>query len=354
MLALVAAVEVVIGGLRHDLASPLAEDWRITAMAASEKAPGCDVLCFGDSLVKYGVLPRVIRAKSGLKSYNLATSGGTMPSAFFLLRQALDAGARPRAVVADFAALMLDDPDPPAMQDYAELATYRDCLDLAWASKSGGFLAGATLSKLLPSYQWRFEVRNSIRAAFEGRSLSNRAALATYRARWARESGAHPMPPGRVRYPTEATLIDGVSPETWTCEPRNRRYLERFLELAASHQITVYWLIPPLCPEAHARREARGSDRLYGEFVRGIVAKHPNVVVCDARPSGYDNSVHTDHLHLDRRGAAVLSADLASVLADRRGGAEPGPAWVEMPDFAGRTIENPPSSVAQSRASRSH
>ena len=130
MVALLVGVETIISGYRVDLAPTWAEDWRFSAWAAERQAPGSDILCFGDSLVKYGVLPRVIEAKSGLKGYNLATSGGTMPSAYFLLERALAAGARPRAVVADFATLMLQDDGPLAIQNYAELASLADCVDL--------------------------------------------------------------------------------------------------------------------------------------------------------------------------------------------------------------------------------
>ena len=99
MIALIAAVEGSLAAHRIDFATPWTEDWRFSAWAAREKSPGCDVLCFGDSLVKYGVMPRVIEARTGLKSYNLATSGGTMPTAFFLFRQALDAGVVDELVV---------------------------------------------------------------------------------------------------------------------------------------------------------------------------------------------------------------------------------------------------------------
>src|SRR5947199_7563 len=89
-----------------------------------------------------------------------ATTGGRRPASFFLLRRALDAGARPRAIVADFAALMLkDDDNPPKPLNYPELATLRDCLDLAWASRDASFFGSLALGKLLPSYRWRFEIR---------------------------------------------------------------------------------------------------------------------------------------------------------------------------------------------------
>ena len=80
-----------------------------------------------------------------------------------------------------------------------------------------------------------------------------------------------------------------------------------------------------------------------------MIARHPNVVVLDARRSGYDDSVHFDHIHLDRRGAAVLSLDVAAVLVDRPGRGDGGSGWIEMPAFAGRVVDDSPAALARSR-----
>ena len=72
-------------------------------------------------------------------------------------------------------------------------------------------------------------------------------------------------------------------------------------------------------------------------------------MVLDSRASGYDDSVYIDHLHLDRRGAAVLSGDVASILADRSVPGGSGVGWVDLPSFAGRTVNEPTSAVARSR-----
>ena len=336
MLALVAAIEAAVGAHRADLAPPWAEDWRFAAWAADRQAPGADVLCFGDSLVKYGVLPRAIEARTGLKAYNLATSGGTMPSAYFLLKRALAAGAQPRAVVVDFAALMLRDGDPLTLRNYPELATLADCAELARTDGDADFLAAAAVAKVVPSYAWRFELRGAIRAGFAGQSASHRAEGTAYRQRWETHRGAQPTPPGRVWHPSEDYLIDGVSPESWAIEPRNDAYLDRFVALAAEHQIPVYWLIPPLCPAAHARRAVRGADAAYDRLVRAKLAKFANLVVLDARPAGYDDSVHIDHIHLDRVGARVLSGDIGAALAARLGSTGAPGEWVVLPPVAGR------------------
>jgi hypothetical protein len=352
MLVLIVAVEAIITGRRADLVSALLEDWRVAALAAETKSKGRDVLCFGDSLVKYGVLPKVIEARSGLRAYNLATSGGTAPSAYFLLRRALDSGARPKAVVVDFNALMLPRDDPPNLLNYPELGSVRDCLDLGFTSGDPGFAGALALSKLLPSYCWRFEIRRSVLASLDGRSVSQRESLRFFRDFWANEAGAHPSPSGRKRHPQEDTMIDGVSPATWAFEPTDRAYIDRFLALAEARGIAVYWLMPPMAPEVHVRRGHRGTDALYDRFARSIAAKYPNAVIVDARNSGYDDSVHIDHLHLDRRGASVLSDDLAAVLVDRPVARAPGElAWVALPALAGRTGAEPASAVARSRAS---
>ncbi len=348
MLALVVAIESAVAGRRLDLVNPAAEDWRSAARAAEYRSRDRDVLCFGDSLVKYGVLPRVIEAKAGLRSYNLATAGGTMPSAYFLLRRAFDSGARPKAIVADFAALMLADPDPPALANYAELATLGDCLDLAWNARDAGFFGSLAVAKLLPSSRWRFELRGSLLAALGGRSASPRPTTENLQKLWADQLGAQPMPTMPPRPPTAGVLVDGCSPLDWSIEPRNRRYLDRFLALAEAREVPVFWLIPPLGPEVHARRAIRGSDDAYARFARDRAARHRSVVVVDARHSGYDDSVHIDHMHLDRRGAKILTADLAALLADRLGAGAGQPAWVDLPPFAGRTGDEPARSIATS------
>ena len=52
-----------ISARRLDFTTVWADDWRCAARAATRQAKGRDVLCLGDSLVKFGVLPKVIEAR---------------------------------------------------------------------------------------------------------------------------------------------------------------------------------------------------------------------------------------------------------------------------------------------------
>jgi hypothetical protein len=347
MLALVLLVESFIGSRRLDFTTVWADDWRRSAEAAIRRVQKRDVLCFGDSLVKFAVLPKQIEAKTGLRSYNLALNAGTMPSAYFLLRQTLGAGSKPKAIVADFCTLMQPDRPLNSIRMYPDLATTRDCFELAWIARDPDFLASTLLGKLFPSYKCRFEIQQSIQGALGGLRASPWPSQATIWETWKHQDGAQPMPSDGSGGSLNPQMVADLSPVGWKCDAINAIYAEKFLELAASKQIPVFWLIPPLNPAVHALRAVQGSDEAFTRFVKTVLAQHPDVVVLDARRSGYERTVYVDTLHLDSEGARVLSTDLAKLLLDRLASKGEGPRWVDLPPFDRRKAE-----VAAGAASR--
>lgn len=350
MLALVAATEGIITARNLDFVAVWSDDWRRAADVASTGLRGRDVLFFGDSLVKYGVLPKVIEARTGLRSYNLAVNAGTMPSTYFLLRRALDSGARPKAVVADFHALMKPEDPHWRSRAYSDLATVRDCFDLAWTSRDPDVAARTLLGKILASYKCRHEIRDSILGAFQGRRTSAWPAEAVVWKTWDAQDGAQPMPMMPWGFAYDPSLHASLLLDRWECDPFHAAYIEKFLSLAESRKIPVFWLIPPLSPQVHVSRRPIGTDEAYTRLVRAAMGRHPNVEILDARDSGYDDSVHVDVIHLEHRGAKVLSADLGAILADRVRGHRPPPAdrWVALPAFSSRSGDEPVRDLARS------
>jgi hypothetical protein len=336
MLAMVLIVELTIAVRRLDFTTLWADDWRCSAEAASLRSKDYDVLCFGDSLVKFSVLPKEIEAKTGLRSFNLAVNAGTMPSAYFMLRRAVESGAKPKAIVADFCPLMIPEKHKEEIRLYSELPA-SDCLDLAWTARDSGFLSAVLLGKLLPSYKCRFEIRESVKAALDGRRASPWPRQSAIWARWTNEAGAQPMPPAPCDPIPDPGLVSILSPDHWECDPINAAYLERFLALAAEQEVPVFWLILPLNPAIEARRAQVKADEAYNRFVRDAIDRHPEVVVLDVRHSGYNGSVYVDALHLDERAAKVLTGDLAALVSDRLQRPNPAPRWVEMPALGGRS-----------------
>jgi hypothetical protein len=57
--------------------------------SAQRVAPKCEILFFGDSLVKMGVAAQVVESQLGRRTINLALTGAQPPASYFLFRRAL-------------------------------------------------------------------------------------------------------------------------------------------------------------------------------------------------------------------------------------------------------------------------
>ena len=95
--------------------------------------------------VKFGLNHRVIEARTGRKAANLAVVGGSAASSYFLLRCALDAGARPRTIVVDFCKdLLLYEPSSTkTVFPWYTFVDLRESVALCWASRDTDLFAGS-------------------------------------------------------------------------------------------------------------------------------------------------------------------------------------------------------------------
>jgi hypothetical protein len=91
-IALVALVE------RHvardpDYASKVAASWRFKDRHVASRARQRDILCFGDSHLQFGVLPKILAERTGRRAYSFAIHRGPAPANYFsALILARDAG----------------------------------------------------------------------------------------------------------------------------------------------------------------------------------------------------------------------------------------------------------------------
>src|SRR6185437_535102 len=85
MAAIVVAVESFVAADRARFTEASALAWPLGVEATRGEAVGARVLCFGDSLVKSGIVPEVIEARLGEPAYNLALPASTAPAHYFLL-----------------------------------------------------------------------------------------------------------------------------------------------------------------------------------------------------------------------------------------------------------------------------
>ena len=316
------------------------------AEAAGAKAKGADVLFAGDSLVKHGLFPAVVSRSTGRPAYNLAVAAGPSPITYVILRRALDAGARPSAVVFDLKPSLLVGGPKYSLRAFQQVLGPREVLGLARASGNGEFAAGLFLGSLLTSYRARHDVRADVLAALDGKVSRTQTLNAIGLRNWSVNLGANVATPnpgfgGAVpESEHEALLSDRFHPHRV-----NDQYARATAGLLADRGINAYLLIAPLSPAVTERRRRAGTLAKYEAYVRGLQAKYPGLTVLDASAAGYPASVFVDPIHLDARGASTLSADVAEVLrGDAPSKALPASRWVTLPPYrevaAGVTLED--------------
>lgn len=315
---LVATIESSLADrpIEHETKPGLAWSFGATASASHPGAIGAGVLCLGDSLVKLGVQPPVLEERLGLRSFNLAVPGAPAPASLFLLRRAIEAGARPKVVVVDFDENLLAVSPREGLEQWPGLLDGRDWLDLTALTGDLDLAARVGLGMALPSWRDRRAIREQVVAALNDRE---RAILPEVRAlsrNWLRNGGAQLAPPGdRVPFEWQAPGGDGGQQgRRWKPHPANEAAVHRLFELADRHEIAVAWLLPPARPDWQSRRDSLGIVAAFDRFVASVRSRHPNLVVLDARPSGFPAEVFRDPTHLDGLGAVALTESLAEAL----------------------------------------
>jgi hypothetical protein len=352
MAVVVAAVEGLYVRGNPMFVETVAASWRYAGRMASSRAPGYDVLGFGDSKMKFGLVPPVLGRLSGRKAYNLALHSGSAPSSYFLFRRALEAGARPRAIVVDYAWLILADGPSSKTRVYpwADLLSLREAAELCWDARDADLFASILVRSVLPSLRGRFEVRAEVLAALREKPTRQKQINLVQTRNWEANSGAHVAENAAAGSYEDTVLPAGLPPRkgTWACEAVNLVYVERLLDLAERHGVTVYWLVPPVAPGLQSKWNHLGDEGLYDQFVRSRLERHANLIVVDGRGAGFAASLFVDGIHLDRDGAIGLSAGLAEVMS--RPSAAARARWVGLPPYrSGLGAGLPVEDLAQSR-----
>jgi hypothetical protein len=363
MVALVAVVEWRIGDHAGNLADVAASNWRYSRELAGRIDARTDVLVLGDSLNKFGVLPRLLEQGTNARALNLAVCSGHMPASYYLLRRALEAGARPRAVILD----CMDKPIDPSerdlrspalvdnMRNWPELLNPAECLDLGWEAGDGSAAGEMLLARLMPSLRCRDQVREVVAARLKDQPWTRDEELKLVHRNWDHNGGAFVVPDVEASDPDLASAApapvsgwcahrptipvalgpDGKpDPDRWRPNRLTMAYTERLLSLARDRDIAVYWLLPPHRAKHQAQRERDGIDRYTERLAGGFLARYPNLTILDARHSGYPDDAFYDVVHLDRLGSTALTADLAEILAGRGLAADvTRERWVRLPEF---------------------
>ncbi|WP_435011104.1 hypothetical protein P12x_002400 [Tundrisphaera lichenicola] len=327
---LVCSTEWLISGHLANFTSNSASSWSWSSEASSKFLARADILCFGDSLVKFGLVPTVLERRLGLRASNLAQFQGLPATNFFLLRRALAAGARPRALIVDCELLERDPCGLELDRLWPELATLAEGAELAWHADDLSFFSKFGLSLILRSVRARQEIRTQVLLALRGQAAPLRTDYDRDRTNWESNRGAYLVP--SEPHAPEFFDLGALKPAKWAAHRINLIFLDKFLGLAASRGIPVFLLLPPTHPDYQVANEKNGHEEAFVKFVRSLLADHPSLSVIDGRHAAYEHSNFIDLVHLNGRGAKAYTSALSDVIKARL--SEPKrrvELWVELP-----------------------
>lgn len=360
MLALMTFAEAGIVRAGREIGTLTSADWRRDRQAATSGAvTGAEILCLGDSQVKTGVAPTALEARLDRPVFNLAAMGSPTPASYFLLRRALDAGARPRAIILDaHEAQLWGATYRNYVAAWAELVGPAEAFRLARDDGDLGFF-GLFVVHLLPSVRFRLDLRKSVVGGIAERPQDPEVPWDAVVARhYKRNSGAllfqsthakdgpDPFPNGVIP-PSDAELFYRTGP---MARAANLIYLDRLLALTKSRGIPVFFLIAPLHPGVLAVRERAGLDGQYEGLIRKIHDKYDHVTVVDARHAGFSHGAFVDVCHLNFEGATALSNGLAEVIASRLDDQSRSDRWVALHRFVEPSAQLAVESLAESQS----
>ncbi len=336
MIGLIVAIECAVLRNWLDFSDPVSLSWTYSVRAAEIQAPGSDVICLGDSLVKNGLVPSVIERVSGRRTVNLSAARAPALMTYSLFRRALEAGARPSAVIIDAKPVVqMAGPEFNA-RAWQGVVTLRDALELLQMTRRPSFVASTLMGRLLPSLRSRLEVQSSLLAALDGKTDRLHSINRILWRNWTVNRGANIVSAnhafrGEITPAIERELYPGV----FHVDPSNIEAIERLLQLAGDRGIPVYWVLFPISENLQLLRDQSGAEARFEQFVRDIQARHPRLLtVLDARRAAYPSTLFSDATHLNSRGAIALSRTVAAAIdphASRRPAA-PDSRWINL-DF---------------------
>ncbi len=336
MLAIVAAVESLLG-MSDAATTHLVDSWTdARARAASAEVRESEVLCLGDSQIQQGLRPLGL----GVPAYNLAVQGGQPSASEALLRRALDAGARPRAILVGFFPALLSSDLKINLRQWPEIVGPLGAIDLALAARNADLGAKTILGLTLKSYRARAEIRAAIGTSVRGEANAETGLVLRDRLSRRTHRGALELPAAPAFADETVPPGPASSPKPWKPRREHERSIRRLLAMAEERGITVYWVTTTLSPGALAVRTHLGLHAGYRDYLRGLQAEFPHLTVLDVDGMGFDASAFHDALHLEPGGAARLTEAVAAAIADRRG------PWVRLEPAA--------ASIAAKRAGPAH
>jgi hypothetical protein len=264
----------------------------------------------------YGVMPAVVaeellqRGVPSGDNYNLAVPGTGLETCWLLARDVLSGHRRPKTLVVGICPFMLSVAHTERDCQYWRYGTLRDVVEYVQADPACPPSTLATGAFRGLSNLVEFSLSRSRKPSYETRPEHLRQGQGGY---WLPDQAAtnHIVPEAtwqlilRNTYPAQFTFRD---------DGRQALVLRRFRDLAREHCMKLVLVYPPQHP-AFCRRLYLGDGEARFDAWIANLCRREGILYHDFRdPARYGHEDFEDPVHLNARGAARFSRDLAAVL----------------------------------------
>ena len=314
--------------------------WFATNQAANGPDARSEILCFGDSLIKLGILPSVLNDHLGCSAYNLAILGGQAPPSYFLLRRILEQGHRPHAIIIGFSPLLLGMDPRVNLEWWLRRTEWTERAQVLWKACDPALTVSIVLQSCIPTWSSRDSVRSLLGLASDRENSASYALtpgeVQAFERNWRINYGAQVAP--REFVPIEGALPKPYVGSRWKWRPHpvHAFYVDRFLQLSAMYGIPTYWVLTPAVSNWLDRNDQAGTISAYRQFVRDQLDVFAGLVILDAQQLAWDQTAFRDPIHLNRQGAVLLSLSVSCAVKECNGLAGEFQRWIKLDNNSGR------------------
>jgi hypothetical protein len=268
-----------------------------------EETPPPSLQIMGDSVAKGGVvcsvLSRNLEPSYTIRNWSLA---GTTPIfTYFFLKQQLDAGHTPDAV------MWAHSPHTYGVTRFgilvASFCTWPEIGELFLCRSNTMGIVFGLLHKLSYTMRYREQVRTGLKDCYQSLRLQlERTGVDETRGKCTADSKTRlPPVPGQMYF--DPFLVSEL----------NAFYIDAFFDLAEKYGIKVYLTTLPESRAVYSAREGNGFHKQYLNYLSGLAVRHGATLLLD-EIHVLPDSQFADHSHVTGDGATVFSSILADAL----------------------------------------
>ncbi len=292
-------------GLPIDMAVSDGLRMKIKNELSQSKENRFDILILGDCYNIVGIIPKIIEENTGLSSYNFSTHmNHTILATYAMFQNYLKAcSKKPQYMVIGYLPISSELGKNQIMKEMVQkLYDFRRGNTLLFLKEFG---VAEGIKFLIPSLKHQEFFRNYLEWSTRN---ANKAELSEYYKQVALNQGYYPRKYNDV-YKDEAKDEGGY--EKFHASPFFIKYLKAILNLAKQNSIRVIYLIPSVPPDVYKLNEKYDVTKAQLEFASRLENDYSNLVVVNPQTLLNQKDFYSDRIHLNRKGATLLSAFLS-------------------------------------------